>query len=154
MLTSEERQEIAAELAHAERPRAVASDALKVVQRRRGWVSDEALRDIAEMLGMSPTALDGVATFFSGIYRRPVGRHVILLCDSVSCWVMGYATLHQHVTARLAIDWGQTTSDGRFTLLPAACLGLCEQAPALMIDADVHGHLTPEKLDDVLARYP
>lgn len=154
MLTPDEQREIAEVLEHAERPRAAASDALKVVQRRHGWVSDEALQDVAEALGMAPCDLDGLATFYSGIYRRPVGRHVILICDSVSCWIMGYHRLRAHLTTRLAIELGQTTADGRFTLLPAACLGLCEQAPAMMVDADVHGHLTPEKVDAILSQYP
>ena len=154
MLTVEEQREIAAELALAERPRAIASDALKVLQRHRGWVSDEALHDVAAALGMSPSELESVATFYCGIYRRPVGRHVILLCDSVSCWIMGYHPLRAHLAQRLGIDLGQTTADGRFTLLPAACLGLCEQAPAMTIDGNVHGDLTPEKVDLILAGYP
>lgn len=154
MLTPDEKREIEAARTHAGRPRAAASDALKIVQCHRGWVCDEALRDVAEILGMSPCELDGVATFYSGIYRRAVGRHVIQICDSVSCWVMGYAALRAHLTARLAIGLGETTADGRFTLLPAACLGLCEQAPAVLIDAHVHGNLTPEGLDAILAQYP
>jgi NADH-quinone oxidoreductase subunit E len=154
MLTEEERTEIAAELAVAERPRGAAADALKIVQRHRGWVSDEALSNVAELLGMSPAELDSVATFYCGIYRRPVGRHVILLCDSVSCWVMGYNPIRAHLVKRLAIDLGETTADNRFTLLPCACLGVCEQAPAMMIDEHVHGNLTPETIDAILTGYP
>ena len=154
MLTEPERQEIEAELALAERKQAATSDALKVVQRHRGWVSDEALQDVAALLDMSPCQVDGIATFYAGIYRRPVGRHVILLCDSVSCWIMGYHPLRNHLSQRLGIALGETTSDGRFTLLPTACLGLCEQAPAIMIDNQVHGNLTPEKVDEILTRYP
>ena len=90
MLTTEEQREIEAECAAAEKKRAVATDALKIVQRHRGWISDEALKDVAAALDMSPCELDSLATLFSGIYRRPVGRHVILICDSVSCWIMGY----------------------------------------------------------------
>jgi NADH-quinone oxidoreductase subunit E len=154
MLTEEETREIAAEAAAAEKKRAAASDALKIVQRHRGWVSDEALRDVAVLLHMSPCELDSIATFYCGIYRRPVGRHVILLCDSVSCWVMGYRMLLEHLSDRLGIGLGETTPDGRFTLLPTACLGLCEQAPAMLIDGNVHGSLTAEKLDAVLEKYP
>ncbi len=153
MLSVAERLEIEAEAAPAETKRSVASDALKIVQRHRGWVCDEALKDVAALLGLSPAELDSVATFYNGIYRRPVGRHVILLCDSVSCWIMGYNPLRERLESRLGIGLGQTTADGRFTLLPTACLGLCEQAPALMIDDNVHGDLTPEKLDQVLENY-
>ena len=153
MLTLEEKQEIEAELALAEKKRAVASDALKIVQRHRGWVADDALQDVAVRLDMSPSELDAIATFYCGIYRRPVGRHVILLCDSVSCWLMGYHPLRQHLETRLGIGAGQTTADGRFTLLTTACLGVCEQAPALMIDDNVHGDLTPEKVEEILRHY-
>ena len=153
MLTPEERREIEAEIGAAEKKRAAAPDALKVVQQRRGWVSDEDLREVAGLLDMSPCELDSIATFYCGIYRRPVGRHVILICDSVSCWIMGYNVLREHLTARLGIALGETTADGRFTLLPAACLGVCEQAPAMLGDGDVHGRLTPEKVDEVLAGY-
>lgn len=154
MLTADEIGAITAALAHVETKRAAASDALKAVQQRRGWVSDEALQDVAALLDMSPAALDSVATFYCGIYRRPVGRHVILICDSVSCWVTGYHPLRDHLTERLGIGLGETTADGRFTLLPTACLGVCEQAPAMIIDEDVHGDLTPEKADAILEKYP
>ena len=90
MLTAEEINEIEAEAAHYPTREAVSIDALKIVQRHRGWVSDESLRDIAGHLGMSPTDLDSVATFYNLIFRKPVGRHVIMVCDSVSCWIMGY----------------------------------------------------------------
>lgn len=153
MLTAEERADIAQALAHAEKPRAAVSDALKAVQRRRGWVSDEALRDVAAALGLSTADVDGVASFYSGIYRRRVGRHVILLCDGVSCWLTGFHPCRAHLRARLGIDFGETTPDGRFTLLPVACLGVCEQAPAMMIDSDVHGNLTPDATDEILMRY-
>ena len=154
MLSEAERREIEAGLATAEQKRAAGPDALKVVQRHRGWVSDEALQEVAALLELSPAQLDSVATFYCGIYRRPVGRHVILLCDSVSCWIMGYNPIREHLTARLGIGLGETTPDRRFTLLPAACLGVCEQAPAMLIDGNVHGDLTPDKVDEILGRYP
>lgn len=153
MLSVEEKQEIEVELATAEVKRAIASDALKIVQRHEGWVRDEAIRDVAALLDMSPADLDGLATFYNGIYRRPVGRHVILICDSISCWIMGYEPIRDWLQSRLGIALGETTTDGRFTLVPTACLGLCEQAPALMIDDHVHGNLTPETLDEILRRY-
>ena len=92
MLTPEERTEIEAEFPHYPNRKAVCIDAMKIVQKHRGWVSDEALHDIGELLGMSDADLDGVATFYNLIFRRPVGRHVIYLCDSVSCWIMGSTT--------------------------------------------------------------
>ena len=117
MLSPEERQEIEAEIAHYPDKRAVCIDAMKVVQHHRGWVSDEALGDVAELLEMSVDELDSVATFYNLIFRKPVGRHVIMVCDSVSCWIMGYDRVREHLISRLGIKLGETTPDGRFTLL-------------------------------------
>jgi NADH-quinone oxidoreductase subunit E len=152
MLTEEERKEIEEELRQYAQKRAACIEALKIVQRRRGWISDE-IADIAEMLDMSVDELDNVATFYSLIFRRPVGRHVILICDSVSCWVTGYDIIRDHLGKRLGIGPGETTADGRFTLLPTACLGACDVAPAMMIDDVLYGNLTAEKIDDLLARH-
>jgi NADH-quinone oxidoreductase subunit E len=153
MLSEEERREIEAEFAHYPRKDAVCIDAMKIVQRHRGWLSDESIRDIAELLGMTPGELDSVATFYNLLYRKPVGRHVILLCDSVSCWIMGYERQREHLRARLGVQLGETTADGRFTLLPIVCLGCCDGAPAMMVDGDLHKDLTPEKIDRVLEGY-
>jgi NADH-quinone oxidoreductase subunit E len=154
MLTEEERREIEEELPRYATRQAACIDALRVVQRRRGWLSDEVLQDIAAFLGMTPHELEGVATFYNLIFRQPVGRHVILLCDSVSCWIMGYERVHERLTAHLGIDFGATTPDGRFTLLPIVCLGACDQAPVMMVDDDLHGDLLAEgKLEDILGRY-
>ena len=154
MLSDEEIREIRAELAHYDEKQAACIDAMMIVQRHRGWVSDEALQDLSEVLGMTTADLDGVATFYNLIYRKPVGRHIILLCDSISCWIMGFPRLKEHLVERLGIQYGQTTSDGRFTLLPIVCLGDCDHAPVLMIDRDLHRDLSPEKLDTILEGYP
>ena len=153
MLTTEEIQEIEGEAAHYPKREAVSIDALKIVQRHRGWVSDESLRDIAQHIGMSPADLDGIATFYNLIYRRPVGRHVISVCDSVSCWIMGCEQVREHLRQSLGIGWGETTSDNRFTLLPTVCLGCCDHAPALMVDGDLHTDLDPQRIDTTLETY-
>jgi NADH-quinone oxidoreductase subunit E len=154
MLTDAERQEIERELTRYPDKRAGCVEALKIIQQHRGWISDESLKSLAALLGMSPDELDGIATFYNLIFRRPVGRHVILLCDSISCWVMGYERLREHLRRRLGITLGQTTPDDRFTLLPNVCLGTCDHAPAMMIDHDLHQNVTPERLDRILDRYP
>jgi NADH-quinone oxidoreductase subunit E len=154
MLTANEKNEISAHLADYRDPRGAIVEALKIVQAHRGWVSDEALADVAGALGMSPDEVDSIATFYTMIFRRPVGRHVILLCDSVSCGVTGYEELRGHLATSLGIDLGQTTADGRFTLLPTVCLGACELAPVMMVDKVLYGNLTPAKADEVLAKYP
>ena len=150
MLTAEERQEIEAELGHYPTRQAVCIDAMKIVQRHRGWVSDESIRDIGELLEMSPADLDGVATFYNLIFRKPVGRHVVMLCDSVSCWIMGYERMREHLTSRLGIQFGETTLDNRFTLLPIVCLGACDHAPAMIVNNNLHGDLDPDKIDQML----
>jgi NADH-quinone oxidoreductase subunit E len=153
MLTAEEIQEIETEAGHYPKREAVCIDALKIVQRHRGWVSDENVRDIAEHLGMSATDVDSIATFYNLIFRKPVGRHVVLVCDSVSCWIMGSERVRAHLGERLGIKHGQTTSDDRFTTLPIVCLGCCDHAPAMMVDSDLHGDLNPEKIDSALEKY-
>jgi NADH-quinone oxidoreductase subunit E len=154
MLSAEERHEIEAELPHYPHKQAVCIEAMKIIQRHRGWVSDEAIKDLAALLEMTPDELDSVATFYNLIFRQPVGKHIILLCDSVTCWIMGYDRLRQHLTARLGIQPGETSADGRFTLLPIVCLGTCDHAPALMIDNDLHRDLDSTKLDEIVAKYP
>lgn len=153
MLTEEEIKEITAALAHCELKSAASIEALKVVQKHRGWVSDESIRDIASQLGMTPAELDAVATFFNFIYRKPVGRHVIAICDSMVCWSLGYEPLQELLRQKLGIGFGETTQDNRFTLLPAACLGACDLAPAMLVDEDLYGPVTPEMLDGILERY-
>jgi NADH-quinone oxidoreductase subunit E len=152
-LSAEERREIEAEFAHYPTKRAVCIDALKIVQRHRGWISDEGLQDIAQMLAMSLDELDGVATFYNLLYRKPVGRHVVLLCDSVSCWIMGYEKLRERLCSKLGARLGETTADGRFTLLPIVCLGTCDHAPAMLVDEDLHRDLDPAKAEQALENY-
>ncbi len=153
MLSPEERHEIEEEMKRYPSRQAVSIDAMKIVQRKRGWVSDEALKDIAEILGMEADELDSVATFYNLIFRKPVGRHVIMVCDSVSCWVMGYEKLKKSLTEKLGVKMGETTQDGRFTLLPIVCLGTCDHAPAMMVDDDLHRDLDPEKVEKILEKY-
>jgi len=153
MLSAEEKSEIEAEFPYYAQKNAAVIDALKIVQRHRGWVSDESVGDIAELLEMTAAEVDSVASFYNLIFRRPVGRHVILLCDSISCWIMGCDRLRDRLSARLGIKLGETTADGEFTLLPIVCLGTCDRAPALMIDDDLHRDVEPEKLEQILASY-
>ena len=107
-----------------------ASSALKIVQRHRGWVSRrDAARACADALDMTPTELDDVATFYNLIFRKPVGRHVILVCDSVSCWIMGYEPSSTSFDERLGIDLGETTRRRPLHAAADSCLGTCDHAP-------------------------
>jgi NADH-quinone oxidoreductase subunit E len=152
MLSNEERAEIEAEIEHYPNKQAVCIDAMLIVQRHRGWVSDEALRDIGELLSMSNADLDGVATFYNLIRRKPVGKHIAMLCDSVSCWIMGCDDLRRHLCDSLGIPVGGTTADGRLTLLPIVCLGACDRAPAMMVDGELYTDLDRGRVDEVLAQ--
>jgi NADH-quinone oxidoreductase subunit E len=154
MLTEEERRDIDRLITRYPDPRAASVEALKVVQQHRGWIPDGALAEVAERLGMSEAALDGVATFYSLLFRRPVGDHVVLVCDSVSCWLTGSDRIVEEFRDRYHAGLGQTTPDNRFTLLPIPCLGACDGAPAMMVDDDLHLNVDPERLDEILAGYP
>jgi NADH-quinone oxidoreductase subunit E len=153
LLTAEEEKEINEEARHYPNKQAVCIDAVLIVQRHRGWVSDEAIRDLAELLGMTTADLDGVATFYNLIRRKPVGRHVALICDSVSCWIMGCERVRDQLCTRLGTTLGGSTADGRFTLLPIVCLGACDRAPVMLIDGDLHVDLDERRVDQVLEKY-
>jgi NADH-quinone oxidoreductase subunit E len=153
MLTEAEMQEIDHEISLLPYKKAGVIEALKIVKHHRGWVSDESVEAVAAYLEMSPAEVDSVATFYNLIFRKPVGRHVILLCDSISCYVMGYDKLYAELKQLTGIKFGETSADGRFTLLPNACLGCCDRAPALMIDEDLFRDVKVEMLDQLLAAY-
>lgn len=117
-----------------------------------GHLPDEAISEAAEIVGIPEPEVEGVATFYNWFFREPVGRRVIVVCDSVSCHICGCDRLVEHLRKRLGIGMGETTPDGEYTLLPVVCLGNCDQAPTLMIGDDTFGRMTPEKLDEVLDR--
>ena len=150
MLSAAELAAIDAELAHVPYRSAAAIDALKIVQQHRGWVSDESLKAIARHLQMSPHELDGIATFYNLIFRRPVGERVILLCNSVSCWIKGCDQLCRQITDTLGIEPGQTTADKVWTLLPVPCLGACDKAPVMMVGDTLHEELGSARLQELL----
>jgi len=153
VLTETEKSEILEELRKYAHKQAACTEALKIIQKYRGWVTDEGIQDVAQFLKMTPDEVENLATFYNLIFRRPVGKHVILICDSVSCWVMGYDFMREYLTSRLGINLGETTPDGKFTLLPVACLGACDRAPVMMIDNEFYADLDEEKIDEILSKY-
>ncbi|MDT8397241.1 MAG: NADH-quinone oxidoreductase subunit NuoE [Pseudomonadales bacterium] len=152
-LTAAEIHEIEHEMTHYPYKQAVGLEALKIVQKHQGWVSDESLLAVSAFLDIPPSELEGVATFFNLIYRRPVGRNVILLCDSVACWMLGCDSLKDHISRTLGIDYGETTADGEFTLIPVPCLGDCDKAPVMMVGRDTHRNLSNDRIDQILQQY-
>ena len=124
--------------------REAAVDIMKELQRHYGWLTDEAVEEASQLLGLSPLQVEELATFYEMIYRRPVGRHVVHVCDSISCWASGGETLMKSLAQFLEIEPGSTTSDSTITLLPCSCLGNCGEAPCMMIGEVQYGRMTPE----------
>ncbi len=153
-LSEAERSAIEHEIHHYEDPRAASIEALKIVQKARGWVPDGAAEAIGAILGIPASDVEGVATFYSQIFRQPVGRHIIRVCDSMTCYIGGHESVVASITQELGIALGQTSADGRFTLLPVCCLGNCDKAPAMMIDDDTFGDIKPEDINQLLESYP
>ncbi len=153
VLSDAEVREIEEECAHLPDRQSAAIDAMMIVQRHRGWVSDDSLHAVARLLGMSAENLDSIATFYNLIYRKPVGRHVVMVCDSVSCYVMGADGLRKDVEEHLGIRLGETTEDGRFTLLPIVCLGACDRAPTMMVDEELIGDVRTPDLENIFGRF-
>ena len=152
-LSEEEINAIEEEVSHLPDRKSAAIEALRIVQSHRGWVSDTTLAAIAQQLGMSSAELDSIATFYNLIHRQPVGRHVIMMCDSVSCYVMGCEKVHRTICDHLKVAPGETTEDERFTVLPIVCLGACENAPVVMIDDELIENISSDSVADVLERY-
>lgn len=153
MLSDDEKREIDEELAKYRTKRAAGPEALKIVQKYRGWISDDSLQDIARYLELSADELDSIATCYNFIFRRPVGRHVIVLCDGLVCWMLGYQEIRAQLERRLGITLGQTTTDGRFTLVPGSCLGACDEAPVMIVDGQLYVSLSSTKVDEILDQY-
>ncbi|WP_110685749.1 NADH-quinone oxidoreductase subunit NuoE [Salinicola aestuarinus] len=153
VLDPADREAMLEERSHYPYPQAASIEALKIVQRRHGHVPDGAIPAIAETLGLKVADVEGVATFYSLIFRQPVGRHVILICDSSSCFLTDYEALRDAIGEHLGIGMGQTTADGRFTLLPVCCLGACDRGPAILIGEDLHGPVTPDQVPRLLEGY-
>jgi len=153
VLSETERSAIEHEMHHYEDPRAASIEALKIVQKERGWVPDGASEAIGAILGIPGSDVEGVATFYSQIFRVPVGRHVIRVCDSMTCYIGGHESVLGSIQKQLGIGLGQTTPDQRFTLLPVCCLGNCDKAPALMIDEDTFGDVKAEDVAKLLEAY-
>lgn len=152
-LSADEVHAIEEAMHHYEDPRAATIDALKVVQAKNGWVPDGAIAGIGRVLGIPAADVEGVATFYNMIFRQPVGRHVIAVCDSIGCFLTGFEDLIAAIKTKLGIELGQTTQDNRFTLLPICCLGNCDKGPTLMIDKDTHGPVAIHQIDQLLEQY-
>ena len=152
MIPKELQADLQRKIAEAEHPREMAIDVMVALQTHYGYLSDEALLQGAALLGMTPVELEELATFYEFIFREPVGKYVIHVCDGIVCWMNGHQSVIDYLGAKLGIRPGQTTPDGLFTLLPVCCIGYCDRSPAMLVNRIAYGPLTPEKIDDILRR--
>jgi NADH-quinone oxidoreductase subunit E len=152
MLPPELRDNLQKRIAAVAYPRELAVDVMYALQKHYGYLSDEALLQAAGLLGLSPLELEELATFYDFIYREPVGKFVIHVCDGVVCWMFHEGSLFDYLCRKLGVCAGQITEDGMFTVIPSACLGYCDHAPAMLINGVPYGDLTPEIIDQVLEK--
>ncbi|MCF8107155.1 MAG: NADH-quinone oxidoreductase subunit NuoE [Desulfohalobiaceae bacterium] len=134
----------------SEHPREQVVDVMYALQKQYGYLSDDALHLTAELLGMTPLEVEELATFYDFIYRKPVGRYVIHICDGVVCWMFQENSVFAYLCKTLEVEPGETTADGMFTILPSACLGYCDRAPAMLINGRLYGPLDPGNIDEIL----
>ncbi len=150
---SELKKQLQEQVDAVDHPRELAVDVMMALQDHHGYLNEAAVETAAELLQMSTLEIDELATFYTFIYRQPVGRHVIHVCDSLICWMEGEENLVDHLCNKLGIGMGDTTTDGLFTLLPVCCIGYCDRAPAILVDRKVYGPLTIAKLDLLIEEF-
>lgn len=137
--------------AHADVPGALLP-ILHAIQDRFGYVDDSAVPIVADVLNLSRAEVFGVLSFYHLYRRKPPGEHTVYVCRAEACQAMGARDLEAHVKQRLAIDYHETTADGRYSLEPIYCLGNCACSPAIMIDETVHGRVTAERFDRLVGK--
>ncbi len=150
VLPKELQESLQKKIAETEHSRELAVDVMFALQRHYGYLRNEAIEEAAQLLSMTPLELEELATFYDFIYREPVGKYVLHVCDGVVCWMNGYGRAIDYLEKKLGIKTGETTEDGLFTLLPTACIGYCDLSPAMLVNGKPYGPLTPEKIDEVL----
>ena len=127
---------------------------LHAVQDRLGYIPADAVPEIARVLNLSRAEVHGVISFYHDFRTAPAGRSIIRVCRAESCQAMGAVELAAHIQKRLGIEFGQTSADGEYTLEPVYCLGNCACSPALVVGADIHGRVTPERFDEIISEIP
>ena len=138
---------------HYESARAASIEALKIIQKRYGWVEDQAIYEIAKILEIAPVEVEEVATFYNQIFRQPVGKNIIRYCDSQVCYIMGFEEIKKKLQKLLKIKPGCTTMNKKFTLLPTCCLGSCHRAPVIMINTKIYENVSSNSVDKILKKY-
>ncbi|WDI78357.1 NADH-quinone oxidoreductase subunit NuoE [Candidatus Purcelliella pentastirinorum] len=152
-LTTKEKKQIQEEKKKYKNKNSVIIEALKIVQEKRNWISDKIIIAISKEIEVSYNDIEEIATFYSQIFRKPVGKHIIKFCDSVVCYVNGYKDIQKKIEYHLKIKPGNTTEDNLFTLLPTCCLGNCNFSPTIMIDKDIYGPVNTNSVIQILDKY-
>ncbi|MGB5748161.1 MAG: NADH-quinone oxidoreductase subunit NuoE [Desulfobacterales bacterium] len=150
MLPEDLKNSLKAKVGAVDHPREMVVDIMFAIQEHYGHLTDEGVEETARLVGMSPLEVEQLATFYTFIFREPVGKYVIHVCDSVVCWMNGFETIKDYLSKKLGIQDGETTPDGLFTILPVCCVGYCDQSPAILINKKVYGNLTTEKIDEII----
>ena len=150
MLPEMLKEKLKSQIDAVDHKRELAIDVLTAVQAHYGYLSDAAVAEAGALLEMTPLEIEELATFYTFLYREPVGKYVIHICDSVICWMEGEENLADHLCKKLEIRMGETTADGLFTLLPVCCIGYCDRSPAILVNRKVHGPLTIDTLDRLI----
>ncbi len=129
--------------------------ALWMVQEERGWISADAIAEVATVLGLTPAYVRGVATFYTMYHLHPVGRHFIQVCGTSPCHLCGSDEVMKAILQQTGCgEVGATSPDDRFTVVEVECLGACGFATPILVDDDFHDSVTPERVAGILARYP
>ncbi len=126
---------------------------LKEAQDKFGYVPEEIMVELAESLDIPINEVYGVASFYSFLSTKPLGRNVIRICQSLPCYLKHCHTVIESVEKEIGIKPGETTPDGKFSFQLTNCIGACDKAPVMMINNDVHVDLTPEKISQILKEY-
>ena len=150
MLPEQIKIQLQNQISAVDHPRELAIDVINTLQEHYGYFSDEAVHQASGLLGMTHLEIEELATFYTFIYREPVGKYVIHICDSVICWMAGEQDLTAHLLSMLGIRMGQTTADGLFTVLPVCCIGYCDRSPAVLVNRKAYGPLTIGALNDLI----
>ncbi len=125
---------------------------LHEVQSEHGWLSRESMEEVAEILGIFPASVQNVATFYTMFFTKPVGKHVLWLCRTLSCALRGAEHVEHHLSEKHQIHTGETTPDGKITLFEAECLASCGTAPVMLADDELHENLTKKKVDELIEK--
>ncbi len=152
MIPEELEKSLKKHIEQVEHPRELVVDVMFAIQEHYGHLTDEGVQETARLLDMTPLEVEQLATFYTFIYREPVGKYVMHVCDSVVCWMDGYESVKDYLCQKLGIAPGETTPDGMFTLLTVCCIGYCDRSPAMLINRKAYGNLTAEKIDGILEK--